>query len=48
VTVRHRGGGSKRMLRLSDFRMNMYGVPGKVATIEYDPNRTPASRWSLR
>ncbi|NLE95456.1 MAG: 50S ribosomal protein L2 [Dehalococcoidia bacterium] len=40
VTVRHRGGGSKRMLRLIDFRRNKNGVPGKVATIEYDPNRT--------
>ncbi|MBN1151615.1 MAG: 50S ribosomal protein L2 [Dehalococcoidia bacterium] len=40
VTVRHRGGGSKRMLRLIDFRRNKPGVPGKVASIEYDPNRT--------
>jgi len=40
VTVRHRGGGSKRMLRIIDFRRNKSDVPGKVASIEYDPNRT--------
>lgn len=40
VTVRHRGGGAKRMLRIIDFRRNKFGVPGKVASIEYDPNRT--------
>jgi len=40
VTVRHRGGGSKRMLRIIDFRRNKADVPGKVASIEYDPNRT--------
>jgi len=40
VTVRHRGGGSKRMLRIIDFRRNKFDVPGKVASIEYDPNRT--------
>jgi len=40
VTVRHRGGGSKRMLRLVDFKRNKADVPGRVMSIEYDPNRT--------
>jgi large subunit ribosomal protein L2 len=40
VTVRHRGGGAKRMLRLIDFKRDNFGVPGKVAAIEYDPNRS--------
>lgn len=40
VTVRHRGGGHKRMLRIIDFKRDKVGVPGKVATIEYDPNRS--------
>jgi large subunit ribosomal protein L2 len=40
VTVRHRGGGAKRMLRILDFKRDKAGVPGKVATIEYDPNRS--------
>ena len=40
VTVRHRGGGAKRQLRLIDFKRDKRGVPGKVASIEYDPNRT--------
>ncbi len=40
VTVRHRGGGSRRMLRVIDFRRNKFDVPGKVVSIEYDPNRT--------
>jgi large subunit ribosomal protein L2 len=40
ITVRHRGGGSKRMYRIIDFKRNKLGVDGKVATIEYDPNRT--------
>ncbi|MEB3327991.1 MAG: 50S ribosomal protein L2 [Candidatus Sericytochromatia bacterium] len=39
VTTRHRGGGHKRHYRLIDFKRNKVGVPGKVATIEYDPNR---------
>ena len=39
-TSRHRGGGHKRQYRLVDFRRNKDGVPAKVATIEYDPNRT--------
>lgn len=40
VTVRHRGGGAKRRLRIIDFKRDKFGVPGKVAAIEYDPNRT--------
>ncbi len=40
VTVRHRGGGSKRKIRLVDFKRDKHGIPAKVATIEYDPNRT--------
>lgn len=40
VTVRHRGGGSKQRLRLIDFKREKFGVPGKVAAIEYDPNRS--------
>lgn len=40
VTVRHRGGGAKQKLRTIDFRRDKIGVPGKVAAIEYDPNRT--------
>jgi len=40
ITVRHRGGGAKRMLRIIDFKRDKYGVPGKVAAIEYDPNRS--------
>ena len=40
ITVRHRGGGAKRMLRIIDFKRDNIGVPGKVAAIEYDPNRS--------
>ena len=40
ITVRHRGGGAKRRLRIIDFKRNKVGVPGKVAAIEYDPNRS--------
>ena len=40
ITVRHRGGGAKRRLRLLDFKRDKLGVPGKVAAIEYDPNRS--------
>ncbi|MCL6597439.1 MAG: 50S ribosomal protein L2 [Alicyclobacillus macrosporangiidus] len=40
ITVRHRGGGHKRMYRIIDFKRNKDGVPAKVATIEYDPNRS--------
>ena len=40
ITVRHRGGGAKRRLRVIDFKRDKIGVPGKVAAIEYDPNRS--------
>jgi large subunit ribosomal protein L2 len=40
VTSRHRGGGAKRLYRKIDFKRRKDGVPAKVATIEYDPNRT--------
>lgn len=40
ITVRHRGGGAKRRLRIIDFKRDKLGVPGKVAAIEYDPNRS--------
>ncbi len=40
ITVRHRGSGVKRKLRLIDFKRNKFGVPGRVAAIEYDPNRS--------
>jgi large subunit ribosomal protein L2 len=40
VTVRHRGGGAKRRLRTIDFKRDKPGVPGRVAAIEYDPNRS--------
>jgi large subunit ribosomal protein L2 len=38
--VRHHGGGHKRKYRIIDFKRNKDGIPGKVATIEYDPNRS--------
>lgn len=40
ITVRHHGGGHKRKYRIIDFRRDKDGIPGRVATIEYDPNRT--------
>ncbi len=40
MTVRHRGGGAKRKLRVIDFKRDKNGVPGRVAAIEYDPNRS--------
>ncbi len=40
ITVRHRGGGAKRMLRIIDFKRDKIGIPGRVAAIEYDPNRS--------
>jgi len=40
LTVRHRGGGHKRRLRVIDFKRDKPGVPGEVASIEYDPNRS--------
>ncbi|MDD4600524.1 50S ribosomal protein L2 [bioreactor metagenome] len=40
MTVRHQGGGHKRLYRIIDFKRNKDGIPAKVATIEYDPNRS--------
>jgi large subunit ribosomal protein L2 len=40
ITVRHRGGGAKRRLRIIDFKRDKLGVPGRVVAIEYDPNRS--------
>ncbi len=40
ITVRHRGGGHKRMYRIIDFKRNKDNIPAKVAALEYDPNRT--------
>ena len=40
MTIRHHGGGHKQKIRAIDFKREKYGVPGKVATIEYDPNRS--------
>ena len=40
ITVRHRGGGHKRKYRQIDFKRDKVGIPAKVATIEYDPNRS--------
>jgi large subunit ribosomal protein L2 len=40
LTVRHRGGGEKRHYRIIDFKRDKLGVPAKVATVEYDPNRS--------
>src|SRR5512139_1005612 len=40
ITVRHRGGGNKRQIRLVDFKRNKMNIPARVAAIEYDPNRT--------
>jgi large subunit ribosomal protein L2 len=39
-TARFRGGGHKQLYRVIDFKRDKFGIPGKVATIEYDPNRT--------
>jgi len=39
ITMRHVGGGHRRAYRIIDFKRNKIGIPGKVATIEYDPNR---------
>lgn len=39
ITIRHRGGGHKKLYRLIDFKRNKYDILGKVASIEYDPNR---------
>jgi large subunit ribosomal protein L2 len=40
ISVRHRGGGHKRRYRRIDFKRDKFGIPGRVATIEYDPNRS--------
>ena len=40
ITVRHQGGGHKRLYRIIDFKRDKIDVPGKVASIEYDPNRS--------
>lgn len=40
VTVRHRGGGHKRQYRMIDFQRNKFGIPARVTSIEYDPNRS--------
>ena len=40
ITTRHHGGGHKQKYRIIDFKRNKDNVPGKVATIEYDPNRS--------
>lgn len=40
ITTRHRGGGHKRMLRIIDFKRDLWDVPAKVLAIEYDPNRS--------
>ncbi len=40
ITTRHKGGGHKRLYRIIDFKRDKDGIPGRVATIEYDPNRT--------
>jgi len=39
ITIRHRGGGAKRYIRMVDFKRDKFGIPAKVAGIEYDPNR---------
>lgn len=40
ITVRHRGGGAKRQYRIIDFKRDKDGIPAKVASVEYDPNRS--------
>ena len=40
ITVRHRGGGNRRKYRIIDFKRQKFDIPGKVLTIEYDPNRS--------
>ncbi|GAB4456496.1 MAG: 50S ribosomal protein L2 [Anaerolineales bacterium] len=40
ITVRHRGGGNRRFIRLVDFKRDKHNIPARVAAIEYDPNRT--------
>src|SRR5438477_9736120 len=40
ITTRHRGGGHKQYYRIIDFKRDKFNIPGKVASIEYDPNRS--------
>jgi large subunit ribosomal protein L2 len=40
ITIRHRGGGHKRLYRVIDFRRDKFGIPARVSSIEYDPNRS--------
>jgi len=40
ITTRHKGGGHKRLLRIIDFKRDLFNIPGRVAAIEYDPNRS--------
>ena len=40
ITVRHRGGGAKRRLRIIDFKRDKFDIPGEIVAIEYDPNRS--------
>ncbi|MDD2921141.1 MAG: 50S ribosomal protein L2 [Anaerolineales bacterium] len=40
VTVRHRGGGARRFIRIVDFKREKHGIPARIAAVEYDPNRT--------
>jgi len=40
ITIRYRGGGHKRLYRIIDFKRDKFGIPAKVASIEYDPNRS--------
>lgn len=40
ITVRHRGGGNRRKYRIIDFKRQKFDVPGKVISLEYDPNRS--------
>ncbi len=40
VTARHRGGGHKKKYRRMDFKRNKFGIPGRIASVEYDPNRS--------
>ena len=40
LVIRHQGGGHKQKLRMIDFKREKYGIPGTVATVEYDPNRS--------
>jgi len=39
ITIRHRGGGHKKLYRIIDFKRDKYGIEGKIAAVEYDPNR---------